>query len=244
MLDKKFVEIVKKVTNKKFHKFDTVAQCDGKPIKCEDQFVAIIEVTQSKVDYLKNDFPKENRKLQKFYQDSELDTIAIVLESPHTHEFSKNDYIGPAIGTSGTNIEKFLLGNLAKYMLVNDLQKNGAYFFPNPRINLGKYRILLLNSVQYQCSLGALNSDDDKKRRDNIFSKMFSESAVKQDFSERLKKHSPKIIINCCTKGDSNTLINLQEIVQNEIDSNFSKALKLIGNHPSSAYFCHGFQDA
>ena len=244
MFDKKFIEIVKKSTDKEFIEFDAAAQCNGSPIKCEDQFVAIIEVTQSKVDYLKNDFSKENRKQQKFYQDSELDTIVIVLESPHRHEFSKNDYIGPAIGTSGTNIEKFLLGNLAKYMLVNDLKENGAYFCANLRINLGKYCIFLLNSVQYQCSLGALNSDDDKKRRDNIFSKMFSEAAVKQDFIERLKKYSPKIIINCCTKGETNTSINLQALVQNEIDSNFPKALKLIGNHPSSAYFCHGFQDA
>ena len=141
-IEKTFIKVVEKVTQKKLQDFDTAARCGENPIKCEDQFAAIIEITQNKVDYIKNDFTNTNRgNEQKYYQQNNLPTIALILESPHKSEFNlkSSTHYGPAMGKTGENIEKFLVGNIAKYICINDLQNNGAYFLKNSKIQSGKY---------------------------------------------------------------------------------------------------------
>ena len=242
-MDEIFKNIVKEVTHKMFNNIDTAAQANGEPLKCEDQFVAIIEITKEKVVFIENDF-LQRAKVQEYQNEKCLDTIALVLESPHKEELKNAYNVAPARGTTGKNIESMLLGNLAKYMYINDTQQNGAYFLSDEKIKCGKYKLLLINAVQYQCSLGDLEESKANGWRDEIFQKMFSNQYVKNDFKERLKKYNPKIIINCCTGGEYSKADGLQKLVQDEIDADFTNAIKLIGSHPASAFFSRGFCDA
>jgi len=238
-----FKNIAETEAKEKIINIKTAAQVNGVPSRCEDQFVAIIEITKEKVVYVENDFSK--RKNSKEYENQRyLDTIALVLESPHKEEFKNIQDIAPAKGTTGKNIEAMLLGILAKYIYINDIHQHGAYSLTNSKIKYGKYKLLLINAVQYQCSLGSLSGEKYKKRRDDIFSEMFSNQYVKTDFKERLEIYNPKIIINCCTGGEYRKVAGLQKLVQNEIDANFPNSIKLIGSHPASAFFARGFYDA
>ena len=62
-----------------------------------------------------------------------------------------------------------------------------------------------------------------------------------KDFIKRLRRFNPKIIINCCTGGHYGEVDGLQKQVQKVIDGGNFSALKLIGSHPSSAFFARGF---
>lgn len=149
--------------------------------------------------------------------------------------------IGPGMGISGCNIESMLLVNLMKYILINDMQENGAYSKTNSRIQEGKYKLVLINACQYQCSLGNLTGNENKNRRDDIFKEILLKEPIINDFIERVESYRPKIIINCCTRGKK---YNLQKQVQDIIDKNFMYAIKLIGDHPASAFFARGFHDS
>ena len=71
--------------------------------------------------------------------------------------------------------------------------------------------------------------------------KKLRKKILKEDFKRRLKLYNPKIIINCCTGGHYGEVDGLQKRVQEVIDSGNFSALKLIGSHPSSAFFARGF---
>ena len=225
-LDEIFKEAVKGVTNKELNEYSGAAKIGNNPIKCDDQFAAIIEVTKLKISFLFNDITATERiSKQKFYEEKKLDVVAL----------------GPAMGNTGCNIESMLLGNLMKYCLMNDMQKEGAYSKSSSKIQEGKYKLLLINACQYQCSLGNLRSDDNKKRRDDIFKKVFQNEPIIKDFIKRVELYRPKIIINCCTHGKKH---DLHKQVQEVIDKNFMYATKLVGDHPTSAFFARGFQDS
>ena len=144
------------------------------------------------------------------------------------------------MGTTGDGIKNMILGNIAKFMTINDVQSNGSYFKTSSEIVEGVYKLLVINAVQYQCSLGCLDGVGMKKRLDDIFKSFFNEDARK-DFCKRLALFNPKIIINCCTGGHYGEVDGLQKRVQEVIDSGNFSALKLIGGHPSSAFFARGF---
>jgi hypothetical protein len=113
--------------------------------------------------------------------------VALILESPHIKEYDKQNMVGPAMGNTGCNIESMLLGNLMKYCLINDMQKEGAYSKYSSKIQEGKYKLLLINACQYQCSLGNLIGDDNKKRRDDIFKEVFQKEPIIKDFIKRVE---------------------------------------------------------
>lgn len=215
------------------------------PMICEDQCVAVIEIKCCGVFFESNHIHKEKRdEADKQYKNCDLPVIALVMESPHVSEFfvkqqkvyEERKPPRPAMGDAGENLEKYILGNLAKYRCINDQKEDGAYFVTSTRLTQGKYRLYLVNAVQYQCSLG--ESGDAK---DEIFNKFFSRKDAQKDFVKRLNDINPTIIINCCTKGykDENRMM-----VQKVINKNFAQCQRLIGIHPSSAHFAHGFKDA
>ena len=240
-LGRQFSDVVFKVTNPKLCAHKKAAVKNNKPIKCEDQFVAIIEITKSKICYIDNDIESIDRnERQTYYKSQNIDTIVLVLESPHTEEFDNDRCVGPAMGATGDGIKNILLGNLAKFMVINDLQNQGSYFKSSSEITEGLYKLLIINAVQYQCSLGNLEDDIMKRQRNKIFDGFFDKNA-KKDFKKRLKMFNPKIIINCCTGGHYGKTDGLQKKVQEVIDSEPFFALKLIGSHPSSAFFARGF---
>ena len=122
---------------------------------------------------------KEIKKLGK------VETIVVILESPHIKEFFEEPN-GPANGSSGTNLQKYFW-NVLKQI-----------FKEHENLRILQYRIILMNSIQYQCSLGV----DPKRFRDHVWLKLWYESDLKNDFSERLQNYNPKIILNLCTLGD------------------------------------------
>lgn len=135
---------------------------------------------------------KHKEELSDFSFDHHIQTIVIVLESPHIDEFSETSSISdffddeitasPALGTTGNKLQKYLIAKLTEANIINSDQN---------------YRIILMNSIQYQCSLG----DIPTKYRDHIWLNLWFELNLKTDFHNRLEKYKPDIIINCCTVG-------------------------------------------
>jgi len=122
-----------------------------------------------------------NKKLKNITED-EKKIIVIVLESPHVQEYEVDKYSiapAPALGLTGQNLNDYFI----------DLIRG--------EIDEGNYHVILMNAVQYQCSLGV----NTKRFRDRIFLSMWSEKTIRDDFTKRLKKYKPDIIINLCTKG-------------------------------------------
>ena len=122
---------------------------------------------------------------------NDIPKIILVLESPHTNEFGDNK-IAPAQGTSGRNIEKYL-----------------PYIFSVQQFN--GYYVAIVNSIQYQCSLGRnLNRGNNRKEKNDLFNFLFNLHLV----NARLYRDSlvnrvrsicnlkTDIIVNCCTQGN------------------------------------------
>lgn len=217
---------------------------------CPDQYVGIINIEKNgcvsdwNVGWEKDSIfikDKTNRQSNSdTLQNKDMAVLAIVLESPHKDEFDNNQAIGPAIGTTGDNIEKYLPEVLFNY-LPSIKVDNKIYYAPEDQISNDTYKVLLINAIQYQCSLG----EDTKLYRDKIFSEMWKQANVNQDFIKRLESHKPKVVINCCTKGDFKDTEkdkHLRELVQNEINKycKGKNILKLRAAHPSSLHFRNG----
>lgn len=211
----------------------------GNAISCPDQYVGIINIEKNGCvsswnvgwveENLSNLSKKDREAKSKGYKKQKLPVLAIVLESPHKEEFDyKNKRaIGPAIGTSGNNLKKYLPQVVFNY-LPDRTVDNKIYYAPEDQIPNGKYKVLLINAIQYQCSLG----EDTKQYRDKIFSVMWKQLSVRNDFCDRLKSHKPCVVINACTStGDKDRKSN----VQNAINECQSK-LNLQSPHPSSWY--------
>ena len=212
-------------------------ELDYEKRKCEDQYVAIVEITKHKVEYVINEIESRDENKIKEIEKFDIPTIALVLESPHKREYY--NIPSPARGITGSNINSCFLGALAKFISINDMKEHGAFFISSSKISEGKYKLLLINAIQYQCSLGKLGIDN-RKQKEDIFCKVWC-AGGKKDFVSRLKKACPRIIINCCTgeKKRENTLMGK---VQDAIDENFAGSLRLTGVHPSSAWFARGFE--
>lgn len=209
---------------------------NGNAILCPDQYVGIINIEKNgcvsswNVGWVDEGISKNDRevKLEK-YKQQEFPVLAIVLESPHKEEFGDNHQqaIGPAIGTSGNNLKKYLPQVVFNYLPARKVD-NKIYYAPEDQIPNGKYNVLLINAIQYQCSLG----EDTKQYRDEIFSAMWGKDEVRDDFKKRLTSHNPCVVINACTStGDKDRKSN----VQNAINECQSK-LNLQSPHPSSWY--------
>lgn len=177
-------------------------------------------------------FNREERKLHEhdlaISKNSEGHTILLVLESPHIDEFS-NEIISPspALGKTGENLQ-------SKFDIILQECIDNGYIELN-----GSYRIILMNSVQYQCSLGFAT----KYFRNKIFSEMWKQNEIKQDFCNRIRKYQPDYIFNFCTGGNKRN--SFRSVIQKEIMSSTQKPFEserevirfFIGNHPASWFF-------
>lgn len=238
-----FEEIAVAVYNQKsqnkvnsFACIKTASQVGGKAIACPDQYVGIINIEKNgcvsswNVGWVDEGISKNDREVKsKEYEKQELPVLAIVLESPHKEEFGNNNKqaIGPAIGTSGNNLKKYLPQVVFNY-LPDRTVDNTIYYAPEDQISDGKYKVLLINAIQFQCSLG----EDTKQYRDKIFSEMWGKDEVRDDFVKRLTSHKPCVVINACTStGDKNRKRNVQKEI-----NNCGIKIKLLSPHPSSWY--------
>lgn len=193
---------------------------------CNDQYVGVIARDAGKWDwkcsslypYLDSSTQKTIRTyaLKRAIKDSKLKksklpTIAIVLESPHIDEFKTTPPM-PAVSSTG---EKFH----------SNFEEMFSSWSNNTTSLKSEYKILFINAIQYQCSLGAPT----KQYRSKIFNAMWKEKIVKDDFEKRLKKAKPDIVINCCTRGSS----LFRKKVQSVIDAACSGSTLLHAYHPS-----------
>lgn len=243
-------KVFKKIVNKlcpmnigdNSKKFDRLAiDSNGQFIKCEDQCIGIIEIMISKcgdgyIKWITSIESIENRTLAiKIEKKKKIPIIAIVLESPHKNEFfkagKKRNLPMPAMGETGRNIKDFFPEMLMKYILLKN-DTIGAYTNSTRDIENGKYRIKLVNFIQYQCSLGMKST----MYKEKVLEECLNSKQLLDDFKARLKNYSPHIVINCCTSGRSNLQDKVQEII-NDI-----QCIKLIGWHPSYLSFLKGFR--
>ena len=179
-------------------------------VPCLDYYFGIVDVVNkiwAKSPKVHTDYI-EREKIHQELKNIDLPIIIILLESPHKDEFNEKPYM-PAKGDTGKKI---------------------LQYFPAkcPALPCPKYRVLLVNAIQYQCSLGVPT----KNNRTDIFLYMWSKKNIKRNLEKRLKKYSSNIIINCCTKSG---VENLRCLVQKEISKyKYEKQVKFYSAvHPS-----------
>lgn len=180
-------------------------------IACLDQYVGIIKISKKGTYWESFRYPGKDYKEQSDDICNKCNKVlAIVLESPHKYEFDKDKAIGPAMGNTGAN----LLGWLPQLLHVNnDIDKD-------------TYKVVLVNAVQYQCSLGTYT----KRYREDIFSEMWEKAIVSQDFIKRLQSHHPSVVINACTSNGSKIRKENVQVAINSCKIN----INLQSSHPSS----------
>ena len=155
-----------------------------KTMYCPDQYVGIIKSKENWRNFGKRTdiFKKRTSKTQIKIAEDKI--FLLILESPHTDEFDKNnEAIGPANGKTGRHIRKYIC----------DIFGDGYQ----------GYHLVLMNVVPFQCSLCV----GTKHFRDDVFKKIWHENG-KDFFVDRLtelfkSKPGNFIIANCCTKGYS-----------------------------------------
>lgn len=169
---------------------------------CPDQYVGVIS-TLSSNDV---DFPV---RMSVEDRPTGLKCVVMILESPHIDEFSKN--LGPAKGKTGRLIREHIL------------QVEGLS-------NYNERGLVLMNAIQYQCSLGYRTDF----HRDDVFVAAW-EKGARNNFISRLNKIflPGDVIVNCCTKGKLKNK-ELRQLVQKAIPSNKGEVLRR--THPSSWY--------
>lgn len=151
--------------------------------KCEDEYVGKISTFRTK----QKDF--ERTPIKEIVTRGEC--LIMILESPHADEFK--EVIGPAKGATGSSIRAHIRRALKC-------------------ISPEKFDLILLNAVQYQCSLG-ISTDC---VRDDVFLEIWNNQGGKENFRLRLNQvaRAGDVIVNCCTVGNA----KLRYLVQAEIN--------------------------
>jgi hypothetical protein len=169
---------------------------------CPDQYVGRLSQIFGRQDFPER-LPVEMRP--------NLPCIIIVLESPHIDEYIGTP--GPAKGFTGEMIRLHLQKAL-------------------PIKEIGGYGLIVMNAIQYQCSLG-VGTDF---FRDRVFraSWNFGGRESLGIRVERLYRHRD-VLVNCCTKGkdfDINTPLRL--LVERELRRVLPGVRTIRRLHPSS----------
>ena len=174
----------------------------------------------------------QNNTIANYNLISEKQIILIILESPHIHEFNvPNSSVKNPVGTMmNPSTVKMFNANFEK------LLKNSSL---KTFVNSTDYNVIIMNSVQYQCSLGnKLNTITNKEVRDNNWINCYN-SHCKADLINRISLIKPAIVINLCTKG----LKNLQLILHNDLNPYCiaKKIVYTIGSHPCTWNFSYAY---
>ena len=126
-------------------------------------------------------------------------TIVVVLESPHKKEYAA-DYVSPALGKTGKNLQDKFSDIIREFIKDNE-----------------QYRIILMNSIQYQCSLGVSTT----LYRDNIWLKLWYKEQLDNNFKDRIKEYSPDIVFNFCTQGNHKNEIGIPKGCKTVINNKY-----------------------
>jgi hypothetical protein len=140
--------------------------------------------------------------------------LILILESPHLAEFKGEP--GPAKGTTGRNIATHICN-------VPGLE------------HFHEHGLILMNAVQYQCSLGF----GTERFRDRVFTNMWRAGGRENFVSRLIGLHRPTdTLVNCCTKGKcSSASSELRVLVQLAIQEACPTTSVLRRNHPSFWHF-------
>ena len=154
-------------------------------------------------------------------------TIVILLESPHIDEFNiqgQTYTTAPAWGKTGTMINKYFI--LALNNSISAIQNN----CPNFLTNITTYDVLLVNAIQYQCSLGMRPINIGI--RNKVFACLWNKTSdsFRQDLIERLKILNPDLIINACTSELKKRFCNNKAIIPSLANCN---VMMNASSHPS-----------
>ena len=142
---------------------------------------------------------------------SDRAALLMVLESPHKAEFSGEP--GPAKGFTG----KMIRGHLQESLNLECIQGMD---------------LLLINAIQYQCSLGSPTD----VYRDKIFRAAWSDGGM-ADFIGRVAAawRPSDVIVNCCTKGsDSEVHEPLRLLVETALRRALPQISPMRRMHPAS----------
>lgn len=141
--------------------------------------------------------------------------LILIMESPHIREYDRSfgRDPAPAQGPTGRNIRKYLPEILAK-------------------IPYEPQKVILMNSIQHQCSLGAKI----EIYRDDVFAAAWENEVIgREKFKKRLKKYvgdsDDYYILNACTFGNQRKEKVNQAIL--DVDAALGNRLSTIG-HPYS----------
>lgn len=137
--------------------------------------------------------------------------LILILESPHIDEFQGE--LGPAKGFTGKMIRQYLPDALG-HAVIKDMG------------------LVLLNAVQYQCSLGS----NTIVYRDRIFRATWNQGG-RENFIARLKSvlMPEDLVMNCCTKGnDFEVNVPLRSLVECAVREVFPQAKTMRRMHPAS----------
>lgn len=152
--------------------------------KCPDNYIGYVSIKESNLFALA-DLRYVNRTKINDFNTSELQRIAIILESPHKLEF-RSQLTAPALGATGKQIHLYLWKILYNASLLTEENQS----------------VYLVNAIQYQCSLGV----DTSVYRDIIFNAIWERK--KKDLLLRIEKINPSIIIVASTKSFNERIIN------------------------------------
>lgn len=168
------------------------------------------------IEYAANSVSYDLNNPQKFQND----ILVCILESPHRAEFlnTPNSNWGyAAMGQTGKQFDRYFYQKLSQN---------------HSNITSRTYDVVLLNSVQFQCSGGFCPLC--KTARDENWNIMINNDQVYGDLLQRIKALNPKYIINLCTTS----YINLQLILHKKLLASgiLQGASFTHGRHPSSWY--------
>lgn len=223
-----FSELVKKETPELSEKVIDILIPDG----C----VATFQIEKTKAYWIKNNITKRYSSKEKSLPNFEeikpddypwFREAVIVLTSPYVSEIRNCGPKGPAVGKTGKVINDYFLYHLWAYL--------NASFLDDTEINerslvdqyVGKYKLFLMNSIQYQTKYGD---------KDVLFDKLFTNKKVKNNLRERLEQRKPFFIINACT-DDSKQKVG--EVINEAFRTR--NCHYLAAKHPSSGNFWSPF---
>jgi len=225
---------------------------------CFDQVICEYEYGKASSNNNNNDttfladerIKKSRDDLYKFNKN--YNNIVIILESPHVDEFRyiigcKDGFrIGmPCMGKTGENLKKYFIDELDKCL--EEVFNNDKFKDILKDDENNKFNIIVMNAIQFQCSLGFKLS----KEKNELCKKLFKDEVkdkvkdkndksekniIKSNMIKRLSVYKPKCIVNCSTykirKKIEKIVIDYSENIDE--DGKSRSIIYIEGNHPSN----------
>ena len=138
-----------------------------------------------------------------------VDTLVVVVESPHKDEYHDENLFSPiaaAQGSTGCGIHCHLAEIIRDVPDMSD-----------------EYRVIIANPIRWQASLFSLHGGSPrdspwKNLRNAVWNTLWSIDAVRCDFLTRLYNYNPSIVVNACTGGKTSGFNkNMDRFIRNNV---------------------------